>query len=114
MGSTGSQNTGQASGAAALLMSYGRRELGSPLSGNEVRQLLTMTAEDVLPENTGSIGLPDKANPGWDSHFGYGRVNLAGAMARIKARRIPPQAQIDAPDWWAPIAVDRAPDSGVP
>ena len=43
-----------------------------------------MTAEDVLPANTGAIGQPDKANAGWDSHFGYGRVNLAGAMARIK------------------------------
>ena len=113
MGSTGSENTGQAAGAAGLVMSYGRQELGSPLSGNEVRQLLTMTAEDVLPGNTGSIGQPDKANAGWDPHFGYGRVNLAGAMARIKAHRIPPQAQIDAPDWWAPIDLGRVPDSGV-
>jgi Ca2+-binding RTX toxin-like protein len=114
MGSTGSENTGQASGAAALLMSYGRDELATPLNGNEVRQLLTMTAEDVLPENTGTIGLADKANPGWDPHFGYGRVNLAGAMARIDAGRIPPQAQIDAPDWFAPINVDRVPAGGVP
>jgi hypothetical protein len=113
MGSTGSENTGQASGAAALLMSYGREVLDSPLSGNEVRQLLTMTAEDVLPENTGSIGLPDKASPGWDPHFGYGRVNLAGAMARIESGEIPPEAQLDAPDWFAPINVDRVPDGGV-
>jgi hypothetical protein len=113
MGSTGSENTGQAAGAAGLIMSYGRQELGSPLSGNEVRQLLTMTAEDVLPQNTGVIGVPDKANAGWDTHFGYGRVNLAGAMARIKQHRIPPQAQIDAPDWFAPINLARVPASGV-
>ena len=66
-----------------------------------------MTAEDVLPENTGAIGLPDKANPGWDPHFGYGRVNLAGAMERIDSGEIPPEAQLDAPDWFAPINVDR-------
>ena len=132
MGSTGSENTGQASGAAALLASFGREILGDddPLSGNEIRQLLTMTAEDVLPENTGTIGLPDKANPGWDPHFGYGRVNLTEAMARIANDRgpipaedwpceeaaetcVPPEAQIDAPDWFAPINVDRVPAEGL-
>ena len=114
VGSTGSQNTGQAAGAAALLASYGREVLATPLSGNEIRQLLTMTAEDVLPANTGSIGLPDKASRGWDPHFGYGRVNLAGAMARIKANRIPPEAQLNAPDWFAPINVDRVGPGGIP
>jgi len=113
MGATGSENTGQASGAAGLLASYGREELGSPLSGNEIRQLLTMTAEDVRPINTGTIGQPDKANDGWDPHFGYGRVNLAAAMARIEAGVIPPEAQIDSPDWFAPVNVDRLPESGL-
>ncbi len=114
MGSTGSENTGQAAGAAGLLASYGRQELESPLTGNEVRQLLTMTAEDVLPDNTGDIGLPDKASRGWDPHFGYGRVNLAAAMKRIRQDRIPPEAQLDAPDWFAPINVDRLGAAGVP
>ncbi len=88
-----------------------------------------MTAEDVLPGNTGSIGLPDKANGGWDSHFGYGRVDMAAAMARIHlkpgqpipvgwpcgTRRtcIPPEAQLDAPDWFSPIDVGRVPASGL-
>ena len=113
MGATGSQNTGQASGAAGLLASFAREKLGQPLSGNEIRQLLTMTAEDVLPENTGALGLPDKANPGWDPHFGYGRVNLAAAMQRIAAGRIPPEAALDAPDWFTPINVDRVGPAGV-
>ena len=113
VGSTGSENTGQAAGAAALLMSYGKEELDVPLTPNEVRQLLTMTAEDVRPANTGTIGQPDRANIGWDSHFGYGRVNLHGAMERIRLHRIPPQAQIDAPDWFAPINAGRVADGGV-
>ena len=115
MGSTGSENTGQAAGAAGLLASFGRQRFGAanPLSGNEIRQLLTMTAEDVLPANTGQIGQPDKANPGWDPHFGYGRVNLAGAMARIAADRVPPEAEIDSPDWFTPIDVDRVDADGV-
>jgi hypothetical protein len=119
MGSTGSENTGQAAGVAGLLESYARQrysgtQFPAGLSGNETRQLLTMTAEDVLPENTGQIGLADKANPGWDPHFGYGRVDLAAAMQRIKTGRIPPEAQIDAPAWFAPIDVNRVPASGVP
>ena len=127
MGSTGSENTGQASGRRRPARPLRARGAGdSPLSGNEIRQLLTMTAEDVLPSNTGTIGQPDKADVGWDPHFGYGRVNLAGAMARIandpigppaaglpcrperRSDCIPPEAQIDAPDWFAPINVDRA------
>jgi hypothetical protein len=119
VGSTGSENTGQAAGAAGLLQSYaferfrGQSRFPKRLTGNEVRQLLTMSAEDVLPANTGSIGLPDKALKGWDPHFGYGRVNLAGAMARISAGRIPPEAQLGAPDWFTPIAADRVPARGV-
>ena len=115
MGATGSENTGQASGAAALVASYGREVFGEddPLSGNEIRQLLTMTAEDVRPLNTGAIGQPDKAQIGWDPHFGYGRVNLAGAMARVKAERIPPEAQLNSPDWFTPVNVDRL-DGGLP
>jgi hypothetical protein len=134
MGTTGSENTGQAAGVAGLLESYARSTFagsGFPagLRGNETRQLLTMTAEDVLPANTGSIGLPDRANPGWDSHFGYGRVDMAAAMARIQlkpgqpipagwpcgSRRtcIPPEAQIDAPDWFSPIDVGRVPAAGL-
>jgi hypothetical protein len=115
MGATGSENTGQASGAAALLASYGREVFGvaNPLSGNEIRQLLTMTAEDVLSANTGSIGPADKAATGWDPHFGYGRVNLAAATERIEQERIPPEAEIDSPDWFAPINVDRLPAAGL-
>jgi hemolysin type calcium-binding protein/thrombospondin type 3 repeat protein len=112
---TGSQNTGQAAGAAGLLASFGRETFGAgnPLSGNEIRQLLTMSAEDVKPLNTGIIGQPDKANEGWDPHFGYGRVNLAAAMKRIADDRVPPEAQIDSPDWFAPIDVDRVGAGGV-
>ena len=126
MGDTGSANTGQSAGAAGLLSAFGDELFPSdPLSGNEIRQLLTMSAEDVRPENLGTIGAPfvDKAEIGWDPHFGYGRVNLANAMARLAndphpsetdwpcdapdANCIPPEAQLDAPDWFAPINVDR-------
>ena len=117
VGATGSENTGQAAGAAGLLESYAReRFTGSrrQLSNNEVRQLLTMSAEDVRPLNTGQIGQADKAEVGWDPHFGYGRVNLAGAMRMIQAGRIPPETQLDGPDWFAPINLARVGSGGVP
>src|SRR5438552_1037595 len=87
-GDTGSFSTGQASGAAGMIVSCALAQvqaglLASPLTSNEVKQIITLTAEDVVPENTGGSGAPDPSQPGWDQHFGYGRVNLRAAMDRI-------------------------------
>jgi Subtilase family len=112
---TGSQATGQASGAAALIASFGRQRAGAateplaggPLDPNEIKQLLTMTAEDVLPENTTGTGTPDPAQVGWDQHFGYGRPDLGLALQRIREGRIPPQALLTSPSWFEPLNVER-------
>ncbi len=109
---TGSEATGQASGAAGLLISYANRK-GITLQPNEVKQLLTETAEDVDPRNTGALGTPDPAQVGWDQHFGYGRPDLGLAIEHIRneaqgvapAAQIPPQALITSPDWFAPLNV---------
>ncbi len=105
---TGSQATGQAAGAAGLVSSYGReKNPGAPLAPNEIKQLLTLTAEDVVPQNTTGTGVPDPAQVGWDQHFGYGRPDLGLALERIDQGRIPPQALITAPDWFAPLNLER-------
>ena len=61
---------------AALLVSLaasrGRRHRRAA-HADEVKQILTMSAEDVLPQNTIGVGVADPAAPGWDEHFGYGR-----------------------------------------
>ncbi|MEA2272679.1 MAG: hypothetical protein QOI98_1387 [Solirubrobacteraceae bacterium] len=101
---TGSQATGQAAGAAGLVISYARDQ-GMDLAPNEVKQLLTMTAEDVVPANTAGLGTADPAQPGWDQHFGYGRPDLGLALERIAQRRIPPQALITSPEWFATFNV---------
>src|SRR5207237_10394470 len=65
MGVTGSESVGQAAGAAGLVQSRGRqlaRSIGGPLTSNGVKQLLTLTAEDVLPENTTATG-PEEPAP---------------------------------------------------
>jgi len=102
-GATGSINTGKASGAAGLVVSAGR-EAGYQLRPDETRGILEQTAEDVLQGNTAGVGTPDPAQPGWDSHFGWGRVNLGRAVTVAADRtRIPDEAAIDAPDWYAPL-----------
>lgn len=118
MGDTGSQATGQAGGAAGLLVSRGLEladTIGGPLSSNEVKQLLTMTAEDVLPGNTVGTGVPDPSQPGWDEYFGYGRVDLEAALTAIEGGHIPPEAFVDGPPWWAmldPVATPEVPVVG--
>ena len=120
-GDTGSFSTGQASGAAGMIVSCALAQvqaglLASPLTSNEVKQIITLTAEDVVPENTGGNGIPDPSQPGWDQHFGYGRVNLRAAMDKIApqvgesclstgphANTIPPEAGIESPAWFAPL-----------
>src|SRR5438876_8375790 len=110
-GVTGSECTGQAAGAAGLLMSYGKQR-GTPLTANEVKQILTRTADDVLPGDTLGTGDPDPSQPGWDQHFGYGRVNLRAALVRLGvpalgiATKIPPEATLERPAWFQVLDPD--------
>src|SRR5881397_3578651 len=110
-GVTGSECTGQAAGAAGLLMSYGKQR-GTPLTANEVKQILTLTADDVLPGDTLGTGDPDPSQPGWDQHFGYGRVNLRTALVRLGvpaldiAAKISPEATLERPAWFQVLDPD--------
>ncbi len=110
-GATGSENTGKAAGAAALVISAARD--ASPtvtLRPDETREILEQTAERVRTGSTGAVGVPDPgADPSassldqWTSHFGWGRVNLGDAVSLAQSGKIPPEAAIDAPDWYAPV-----------
>ena len=109
---TGSQATGQAAGAAGLIASYARQR-GTRLAPNEIKQLITLTAEDVVPENTVGTGVPDPSQPGWDQHFGYGKPDLGLALERVRDGRIPPQALITSPEWFAPLEVGDTKSVGI-
>jgi Ca2+-binding RTX toxin-like protein len=116
-GATGSENTGKAAGAAALVISAGEAA-GKTLTPDETRTILEQSAERVTGSATGvagnvaGSGLPDPgADPSrpsidqWTSHFGWGRVNLGAAVRLADApgpAQIPPQAAIESPDWFAP------------
>ena len=119
------ENTGQAPGAAGLLASFGREELRrrDPLLG----QRDPPAADDdrrgrAARQHRRRSARPTRRTPGWDPHFGYGRVNLPRrwpieAASRRRpgtTRSAPPEAQIDSPDWFAPINVDRRAGVGRP
>ena len=94
-------------GAAGLLFSLGDDLLDEPLHPGEVFQLLTQTAVDVdIPESRGPAADPDlfPSQPGWDSHFGHGRLNVGAAARAIADGRIPPIVALDSPDWFEVIA----------
>ena len=110
-GSTGSENTGKASGAAGMVVSAALEHPGGPieLRPDETREILEATAEDVtggpsgVDGNVAGVGAPDRAQPGWDPHFGWGRVDLGAAVSLAHGGAIPPEAAIDEPDWFAPL-----------
>src|SRR2546422_751755 len=62
-GATGSECTGHAPGAAGLLMSYGKQR-GPPLPANEVKQILTLTAQDAAPAGVPHTPLRGRFGPG--------------------------------------------------
>lgn len=109
-GSTGSENTGKASGAAALVISAaldGPKHLR--LTPDEVREILEQTAETVTQANTAGIGVGDPGvmDPSTDSHFtthfGWGRANLGAAVQHAYTGDVPADASIGSPDWYAPL-----------
>src|SRR5436190_21165573 len=120
-GTTGSENTGKAAGAAALVVSAARDASPSvALRPDETREILEQTAERVSAPNTGGTGTPD---PGanalapsidqWTTHFGWGRVNLGAAVAVAQSGKIPPEAAINSPDWYAPVGGNSLPIQGL-
>nr|MDP9102262.1 S8 family serine peptidase [Actinomycetota bacterium] len=109
-GSTGSENTGKASGGVALVIAAARdgaRHL--TLRPDEVREIVEQTAEPVTQANGVGVGNQDPGvvNPGTDSnfttHFGWGRANLGAAVQHAFDGDIPPVASIASPDWYAPL-----------
>lgn len=78
--------TPHVAGVAALV-----RAADPSLSPVEVRQLLIETADDLSGEQNGR-------KAGWDQFTGYGRVNAFEAVSAAEEGRIPPAADITAPD----------------
>lgn len=111
--------------ARGVLSSY-RHDDGSEapfvLSAEEIKQILTATADDINFDARPELDPPLPANyetripvpgvgtsrrfpsiAGWDQYFGYGRVNAAAAVRAVRDGAIPPEAAIEHPRWFAPL-----------
>lgn len=133
--SCSSEATGNSSGMAGLVVSAALnaidrgmltaypRDDGStapyPLSAEEVKQVLTMTVDDInfdarddveppLPQSyMTEATIPGidgserfRSIAGFDQFFGYGRINADRAVQLVATGRIPPEASIDSPAWY--------------
>ncbi len=113
-GATGSENTGKAAGAAALVISAAKDASPSvTLRPDETREILEQTAERVTTGNGGTVGVPDPGADSsassldqWTPHFGWGRVNLGAAVSLAQSGKVPPEAAIDSPDWYTPLTAN--------
>ncbi len=95
-----------ATGSAAItsgilgLMKSEARDIGIDLTADEADQILFQTADDVYltPDELETAGTyPSTA--GWDTYFGYGRVNAWKAVEMVASGNIPPVANITSPRW---------------
>jgi len=120
--SCSSEATGRSSGIMGLLVSAARdavaaHTLGSPLTANELRQVLEQTADDLNFEYQRAITFPDTiryaSEAGTDQFTGHGRINAHAAVARILAGKIPPEAEIRSPVWFQPLDPMRDGNIGV-
>lgn len=111
VGDTGSFATGQAAGAFGVVIAAGK-DKGLDLTPAEVKQIVTLSAEDVLPADTIGVGLPDPAKVGFDERFGYGRLDMGAAMAYVAEGKVPPTVLFRTPRWWQ--LLDPAKDTTLP
>ncbi len=114
--SCSSEATGIMSGVVGLIESYAR-QLHLTLTTNEVMQVVRATADDIDFSTPNSVdpannfGTPTgsplvdtvryPSRKGWDATFGYGRINAYEMLKAIRDARIPPEAMIDGPSWFA-------------
>ena len=105
-----SEAVGVSSGHAGMIYSAAlKAQLDPPISAEELRGVLIMSADDIdVPESkTDTSKFPSA--PGWDLHFGYGRNNVFESCKMVIEKRVPPEADIFTPSWFAPVEVTRTP-----
>ena len=121
-----SEATGRASGMAGLLYSAAlQADLPAPprlhppagsdvpvgdsgpvtervrrLTAEEVRQLMIGTVDSMFEPSESLNPQAYPSGPGFVRRFGYGRVNARKAVDAILAGAIPPQVEIESPEWF--------------
>ena len=96
-------------GVAGMVYSRGR-ELGLDLSADEVRAILTSSADDIdVPESRQRHSPYFPSFPGWDQFFGYGRVNVRRAVDAAAPGNVPPEVHLFSPRWFEFLDPQRDP-----
>lgn len=109
-----SEAVGITSGHVGLMYAIAMQtELDPPLTGEEVKQILTMESDDIAINPNDDDPEKYKSGPGFDWHFGYGRNNARRTVDAIVSRRIPPEVYINTPTWFEVIDPDRTPSVDV-
>ncbi|TMK99729.1 MAG: hypothetical protein E6G34_04185 [Actinobacteria bacterium] len=91
-------------GVAALVSSAGQdaaaaHEISEPLDANEVFQVTRATASPIESTPCATC-FPGLAGAEWNIQYGYGRPNVYQAMKAVHEGKIPPTADITAPEWY--------------
>ena len=88
---------------------------GFGISAEEAHQLIATTADDINnvspinKENVADIPTSQRypGTEGWDPFFGYGRINAERIVQAVEGDRIPPEAYIESPKWYATLPTDK-------
>lgn len=105
-----SEAVGITSGHVGLIYSAGLKyDTTPPLSAEEIKQILTMSADEIAinPNDDDPEKYPSRE--GWDWHFGYGRNNARKSVDMVRHNEIPPEAYIEEPQWFQVIDPARTP-----
>jgi len=96
------------------LIQSAARNLDIELSAGEVYQLMVQTVDDVVSSEADiEMTKAYPSEPGWDSFYGYGRVNAGAAVDALVAGEIPPSVSVDAPAWYAIFDAAQTPEVSI-
>jgi hypothetical protein len=110
-----SGSTARLAGVAGLIESAARDAGLAPLATEELYQILRTTTDDLDNTSPDWGSLYYRAMKGFDTITGYGRVNVLQAVLAVEGGRIPPMADLAAPDWFeivSPAATPRVAVTG--
>jgi hypothetical protein len=111
--SCSSGSTARLAGVAGLVVSAARDAGLAPLASEEVYQVLRASADDLDNSNPDWGAMRYPGRKGFDQFYGYGRVNVWQAVRAVEEGRIPPIADLAAPDWFAIVSPRATPQVAV-
>src|SRR3954454_5201538 len=113
---------------AAMVQSAGlnavdKGVLPSPLTPDEVKQLMMNASSEVVPQTQSPhtphqwpgnpLSATDATHTNWSTQYGYGRPDIGKATQMVMAGQIPPTADLTSPRWYQYVDPTREPNLAV-